>query len=88
MDFTKGAGISTTEVYFIANDVEGLPRGSYFFNRISKSLDLLKKDVQQGIVDLLVFKGELDKALKDTDEKKIEETEGFRSVRAADSSPK
>jgi SagB-type dehydrogenase family enzyme len=49
LDFTKGAGISTTEVYFIANEVEGLPRGSYFFNRISRSLDLLKKDVHRDV---------------------------------------
>jgi SagB-type dehydrogenase family enzyme len=49
LDFTKGAEISTTDVYFIANDVEGLPRGSYFFNRISKSLDLLKKDVHRDV---------------------------------------
>jgi SagB-type dehydrogenase family enzyme len=48
LDFTKGE-ISTTDVYFIANDVEGLPRGSYFFNRISKSLDLLKKDVHRDV---------------------------------------
>lgn len=49
----------------------------YFVVVLKRENVLLKKDVQQGIVDLLVFKGELDKALKDTDEKKIEETEGF-----------
>ena len=49
LDFTKGSDISTAEIYFIVNDVEGLPRGSYFFNRISKSLDLLKKDVHRDI---------------------------------------
>lgn len=38
---------------------------------------VLKKDVEQGIVDLLLMKSELEKALKNTDEKKIEETEGF-----------
>jgi SagB-type dehydrogenase family enzyme len=49
LDFTKGAEISTTEAYFIANDVEGLSRGSYYFNRVSKSLDLLKKDVHRDV---------------------------------------
>lgn len=49
----------------------------YFVVVLKRENILLKRDVEQGIVDLLVFKGELDKALKDTDEKKIEETEGF-----------
>lgn len=49
LDFTKGGKVSTTEAYFIANDVEGLPRGSYYFNRDSKSLDLLKKDVHRDV---------------------------------------
>lgn len=49
----------------------------YFIVTLKRENILLKRDVEQGIVDLLVFKGELEKALKDTDEKKIEETEGF-----------
>lgn len=49
----------------------------YFVVILKRENALLKKDVQQGIVDLLVLKGELEKALKSTDEKKIEETEGF-----------
>jgi SagB-type dehydrogenase family enzyme len=49
LDFTKGGKVSTTDVYFIANDIEGLPRGSYYFNRDSKSLDLLKKEVHRDV---------------------------------------
>ena len=45
--------------------------------RLSINNKVLKKDVEQGIVDLLLMKSELEKALKNTDEKKIEETEGF-----------
>lgn len=37
----------------------------------------LRKDVAQGILDLMGLKGELEKALKNTDKQKIEETEGF-----------
>jgi len=49
LDFTKSGKVSITDTYFIANDVEGLPRGSYYFNRNSKSLDLLKRDVHRDV---------------------------------------
>jgi SagB-type dehydrogenase family enzyme len=49
LDFTKGGKVSITDAYFIANDVEGLPRGSYYFSRNSESLDLLKRDVHRDV---------------------------------------
>ena len=49
LDFTKSGKVSITDTYFIANDVEGLPRGSYYFNRNSKCLDLLKRDVHRDV---------------------------------------
>lgn len=49
LDFTKRGKVSITDTYFIANDVEGLPRGSYYFNRNSKSLDLLKRDIHRDV---------------------------------------
>jgi len=49
LDFTKRGKVSITDAYFIANDVEGLPRGSYYFNRNSESLDLLKRDVHRDV---------------------------------------
>jgi SagB-type dehydrogenase family enzyme len=49
LDFTKGGKVSITDAYLIANDVEGLARGSYYFNRNSESLDLLKRDVHRDV---------------------------------------
>jgi SagB-type dehydrogenase family enzyme len=49
LDFTKGSKVSITDAYLIANDVEGLARGSYYFNRYSESLDLLKRDVHRDV---------------------------------------
>jgi SagB-type dehydrogenase family enzyme len=49
LDFIKRSQSSTTEVYFIANDVEKLVRGGYYFNRFSESLELLKKDVHRDV---------------------------------------
>ena len=49
LDFTKRGKVSITDTYFIANDVEGLPRGSYYFNTNSKSLDLLKRDIHRDV---------------------------------------
>jgi SagB-type dehydrogenase family enzyme len=49
LDFTKRGKVGITDTYFIANDVEGLPQGSYYFNRNSKSLDLLKRDVHRDV---------------------------------------
>ena len=37
----------------------------------------LQKDVKQGLVDEFILMGELDKMSKNTETKKIEETEGF-----------
>jgi SagB-type dehydrogenase family enzyme len=49
LDFIKRSQTSTTEVYIIANAVENLHRGSYYFNRYSESLELLKKDVHRDV---------------------------------------
>jgi SagB-type dehydrogenase family enzyme len=49
LDFTKEGKVSITDAYIIANDVEGLPRGSYYYNRNSESLDLLKRDVHRDV---------------------------------------
>ena len=38
---------TTIDVYMVVNDVEGLPRGSYFFNRSTSSVDLLKNKVSR-----------------------------------------
>lgn len=38
---------------------------------------MLKKDVAQGLIDQFALMQKLEEALKNTDEKKIEETEGF-----------
>jgi hypothetical protein len=44
MDFKKDAD-TLTDIYFIANDVEGISSGAYFFNRNQNSLELLKDKV-------------------------------------------
>ena len=40
---------STVDIYFIANDVEGLDVGSYFFDRYNESLQQLKSTVSRDI---------------------------------------
>ena len=49
LDFIKRSQTSTTEVYFIANAVEDLQGGSYYFNRHSELIELLKKDVHRDV---------------------------------------
>jgi hypothetical protein len=44
MDF-KNDSDTLTDIYFIANDVEGISSGAYFFNRNQNSLELLKDKV-------------------------------------------
>ena len=44
MDIKKDAD-TLTDIYFIANDVEGISSGAYFFNRNQNSLELLKDKV-------------------------------------------
>jgi SagB-type dehydrogenase family enzyme len=40
---------STIDIYFIANDVEGLDVGAYFFDRYNNSLGLLKSTVSRDV---------------------------------------
>ena len=40
---------TTIDIYFIANDVEGLDVGSYFFDRYNKSLQQLKSTVSRDV---------------------------------------
>ncbi len=47
LDFVKGGKVSTIDIYFIANDVEELNPGCYYFNRTKDSLDQLKKDISR-----------------------------------------
>jgi hypothetical protein len=49
MDFLKGDGDSTIDIYLLANDVNGLPHGAYFFNRASDSLEQLKGGISRDI---------------------------------------
>ena len=44
MDFKRDAD-TLTDIYLIANDVEGISSGAYFFNRNQNSLELLKDKV-------------------------------------------
>jgi SagB-type dehydrogenase family enzyme len=49
MDIFKQDGYSLIDVYLIANDVNGLTTGAYFFNRESNSLEQLKRNVSRNI---------------------------------------
>jgi hypothetical protein len=40
---------STIDIYFMANDVEGLDVGAYFFDRYNNSLGLLKSTVSRDV---------------------------------------
>jgi SagB-type dehydrogenase family enzyme len=40
---------TTIDVYMIVNDVEGLQRGSYFFNRLTSSVEQLKSKVSRNM---------------------------------------
>ena len=49
MDIFKEDGYSLIDVYLIANDINGLTPGAYFFNRESNSLEQLKRNVSRNI---------------------------------------
>jgi len=54
LDFLEGKSHddnskSTIDIYFIANDVEGLDAGAYFFDRYNNSLGLLKSTVSRDV---------------------------------------
>jgi SagB-type dehydrogenase family enzyme len=49
MDIFKEDGYSLIDVYLIANDINGLDPGAYFFNRESDSLEQLKRNVSRNI---------------------------------------
>ncbi len=49
MDIFKENGYSLIDIYLIANDVNGLTPGAYFFNRESDSLEQLKRNVSRNI---------------------------------------
>ena len=49
MDIFKEDGYSLIDIYLIANDVNGLTPGAYFFNRESDSLEQLKRNVSRNI---------------------------------------
>jgi SagB-type dehydrogenase family enzyme len=50
LDFLGQDGDRTSiDVYMIVNDVEGLERGSYFFNRSTSSLEQLKRNVPRNM---------------------------------------
>lgn len=49
MDIFKENGYSLIHIYLIANDINGLAPGAYFFNRESDSLEQLKRNVSRNI---------------------------------------
>ncbi len=49
LDVIHGGKSGMIEIYFIANDVEGLTSGSYYYNCSTKSLDKLKRDVSREV---------------------------------------
>jgi SagB-type dehydrogenase family enzyme len=46
---TTGATATTIDIYMIVNDVEGLERGGYFFNRSTSSIEQLKSKVPRNM---------------------------------------
>jgi SagB-type dehydrogenase family enzyme len=49
LDVTYDGKYGNTEIYFIANDVEGLTGGSYYYNNSTRTLDKLKKSVSREV---------------------------------------
>src|SRR5262249_8809216 len=49
LDFTKYGKDSLIDIYLIANDVVGLPRGGYFYNNNLSTLDQLNKNVSRDV---------------------------------------
>lgn len=48
-----------TDVYFIANDVDNIQKGAYFFNRMENSIDLLKGNIRRDISGYLCLEQSL-----------------------------
>ena len=79
---------STIDIYFIANDVEGLDVGAYFFDRYSNSLGLLKSTVSRDVSGYLclgqsLFSDASVVFFLMTDLNKILDTLGNRGYRAS-----
>ena len=49
LDIFKENGDSLIDIYLIANDINGLTPGGYFFNRNSQSLEQLKRNVSRNM---------------------------------------
>jgi SagB-type dehydrogenase family enzyme len=49
LDIFKEDGDSLIDIYLIANDIDGLNPGAYFFNRMSRHLEELKRNVSRNM---------------------------------------
>jgi SagB-type dehydrogenase family enzyme len=93
LDFLEGKSHddnskSTIDIYFIANDVEGLNIGAYFFDRYNNSLGLLKSTVSRDVSGYLclgqsLFSDASVVFFLMTDLNKILDTLGNRGYRAS-----
>jgi SagB-type dehydrogenase family enzyme len=93
LDFLEGKSRddnskSTVDIYFIANDVEGLDVGAYFFDRYDNSLGLLKSTVSRDVPGYLclgqsLFSNASAVFFLMTDMNKILDTLGNRGYRAS-----
>jgi hypothetical protein len=93
LDFLEGKSHdnntrSTIDIYFIANDVEGLDVGAYFFDRYNNSLGLLKSTVSRDVSGYLclgqsLFSDASVVFFLMTDLNKILDTLGNRGYRAS-----
>jgi SagB-type dehydrogenase family enzyme len=93
LDFLEGKSHddnskSTIDIYFIANDVEGLDIGAYFFDRYNNSLGLLKSTVSRDVSGYLclgqsLFSDASVVFFLMTDLNKILDTLGNRGYRAS-----
>jgi SagB-type dehydrogenase family enzyme len=93
LDFLEGKSNddnskSTIDIYFIANDVEGLDVGAYFFDRYNNSLGLLKSTVSRDVSGYLclgqsLFSDASAVFFLMTDLNKILDTLGNRGYRAS-----
>ncbi|HYV51895.1 MAG TPA: SagB/ThcOx family dehydrogenase [Candidatus Eisenbacteria bacterium] len=93
LDFLEGKSHddnskSTIDIYFIANDVEGLDVGAYFFDRYNNSLGLLKSTVSRDVSGYLclgqsLFSDASVVFFLMTDLNKILDTFGNRGYRAS-----
>jgi SagB-type dehydrogenase family enzyme len=49
LDIFKEDGDSLIDIYLIANDIDGLTPGAYFFNRMSRHLEELKRNISRNM---------------------------------------